>query len=528
MKAAWPSIDSSEYQDCWAIDALCEHLSAVTEGDIRRLLVNYPPRSAKTTVTSICWPAWIWARNQKGFLSGPSVRCLSASYNISLSLQNANKTRRLILSPWFQNHWGHRFKLQDDQNTKSQFDTTEGGSRIATSVGGSLIGIGGDVIVCDDLHNTQEAESEADREAVLNFWKEISSTRLNDPKQSAIVVIMQRLHEEDVSGVIASSEEYPEWTHLMIPMRHDIGRHCVTVLKPETADEPEKTWEDPRTEDGELMWPERFGEKEVSALESSLGPYMASGRLQQSPVPPGGGMFKREWWKVWEPADGKWPTFDYLVGSVDGAFTEDEENDPSAMTVWGVFKGENGVNRVMLVKAWRKFLQMHGDVTERGPNETFRQWIRKAQPKWGLVEWVAETCRFRNPDGVVIGTIDRLLIESKASGITAAQEIQRLYGNEGWMTQLVDPKGDKVARAHAIVPLFSNGLIHAPDREWADTVIDEMANFPKGTYRDLTDTASQALKHLRVLGLVQRDEDARAEEALRGAHKKKSSPLYPV
>jgi predicted phage terminase large subunit-like protein len=182
----------------------------------------------------------------------------------------------------------------------------------------------------------------------------------------------------------------------------------------------------------------------------------------------------------------------------------------------------------MLVKGWRKHLELHGLITERKKDETTRSWLRRAQPEWGLVEWVAETCRFRNADGVVIGTVDRLLIEAKASGITVAQEIQRLYGDEGWITELDDPHGDKVARAHSVVPIFANAQVYAPDREWADVVIDEMATFPHGRYDDLTDTATQALRHLRAGGMLQQKSEIAAEDDRRSRLKSRKGALYPA
>jgi hypothetical protein len=310
VEAAWPSIDSAKYLSNWAIDGLCEHLQAVTEGKIPRLLVNFPPRCSKTLVTSICWPAWVWARRERSFVSGSSVRFLCGSYSHGLSLRNSNQTRRLLLSPWYQTRWGQRFRLRDDQNTKIQFDNEAGGSRLATSVGGTLLGVGGDVIVIDDPHNVESAESEAERAQALRWWSELSTTRLNDPKQAAIVVIMQRLHESDVSGAILSSGE--DWEHFCVPMEFDWQRCCVTSLG----------WMDPRGVDdtgeplvvlgpngermarddaalrvldnerqGQLMWPQRFGITEVSKLKSGLGPYATSGRLQQAPAPRGGGIF---------------------------------------------------------------------------------------------------------------------------------------------------------------------------------------------------------------------------------------------
>jgi hypothetical protein len=417
VEAAWPSLDSAVYQPCWAVDAICEHLQAVTEGQIRKLLVNVPPRSGKTLVTSVCFPAWTWARAEKSYLSGPQVRFLCGSYNDDLSLQNSTKHRRLILSPSYQRLWGKRFKLRSDQNAKSNFETSEGGSRISTSARGSLLGIGGDLILIDDPHNSSQAESDAERLMARTWWREISTTRLNDPKQSGIVVIMQRLHEDDVSGLILSSEWSSDWTHLCVPMEYEWRRHCVTGIG----------WQDPRGLDandrplititpngervprdgaaayeldkreGTLMWPERFGAREISAIKAELGPYLASGRLAQSPRPAKGGIFDRSWWKLYESPDNKFPPFEHLIASLDSAFTSDQQNDPSALTVWGIFQTEDKKSRIMLVHAWRKHLAFSGPRIEKEPNENVLLYKHRAQPSWGLMEWVEHTCtRFQN------------------------------------------------------------------------------------------------------------------------------------
>jgi hypothetical protein len=185
VESAWSSIDPAPFESCWAIGALTEHLEAVTRGEIKRLLVNYPPRSSKTNVTSVCWPAWTWARSERSYLSGPQVRFLCGSYNDDLALQNALKHRRLLQSPFYQKRWGKRFAIRSDQDRKALFDTSAGGARISVSARGSLLGIGGDVVVLDDPHNTRGAESEAERLSALTWWSEVSTTRLNDPKQSA-------------------------------------------------------------------------------------------------------------------------------------------------------------------------------------------------------------------------------------------------------------------------------------------------------------------------------------------------------
>jgi predicted phage terminase large subunit-like protein len=548
VEEAWPFVDAAPYQQSWAIEALCEHLQAITDGRISRLLINFPPRCGKTNITSVIWPAWTWARRERSFRSSSSVRFLCGSYGHTLALSSSNLTRRLILSPWYQRLWGHRFDFREDMNTKSQFDLSTGGSRLSTSVGGSLLGIGGDIIIVDDPHNVAQAESEAERETVLNWWSELSTTRLNDPRQSAITVVMQRLHESDVSGTILSGDDSERWTHLMIPMRYDPQRHCATSLG----------WNDPRgladdgnplvvdgqprdaaaaaelaERDGELLWPERFGEKEVAAIEAGLGPYMASGRLEQSPQPKGGGIFKSEWWGVWEGTH--FPIIDFVIASLDSAFTEKQENDPSALTVWGTFRHpDTGKTRVILIDAWRKHLSMHGSATPRldheipqlGDDEKVKRYkatlfAKRVGGTWGLVEWVSHTMR---KWGANI-----LLIEGKASGLTVHQELRRLHADENWSVQLVNPKGDKVVRALAAQPTFAQGLVYAPVKDWSQLVIDEMSLFPKGRYDDLTDSTTMAIAFLRSSGILRTDaEEAASEaEAVRHRPQRRLQSLYP-
>ena len=176
VKQAWSSVDAAEYQHSWAIDCLCQHLQAVTEGEISRLLINFPPRCGKTLISSVMWPGWTWTRRDKSFRSGAQVRFLTGSYSHTLALNNANLTRRLILSPFYQKYWGDRFNFLWDQNTKIQVDNSEGGSRLATSVGGSLLGIGGDIVVIDDPHNLAQAEFEVERNNCYVVFRNFNHT----------------------------------------------------------------------------------------------------------------------------------------------------------------------------------------------------------------------------------------------------------------------------------------------------------------------------------------------------------------
>ena len=510
LRGAWPYIDSAQYTEGWHLDAIAEHLEAVTRGELRRLVINVPPRSSKSSLVSAAWPAWTWAQPEPSPTSGPGVQFLYASHSYRLSVRDSLKTRRIIESPWYQQRWRRRFKLAGDQNAKQKFENDKNGYRLATSVGGGLTGDGGQIIVVDDPVDASEACSEAIIESTLNWWDEAMSTRLNDPKTGAYVIIMQRLHERDLTGHVLS-KNVGDWCHLMLPMRYEHDRRCVTQLG----------WSDPRTRDGELLCPSRFGESEVAELERTLGPYGAAGQLQQRPEPRGGGLIKRAYWKNWEPDDGRFPSVDYVVASLDPAFTKNEINDPSGFTVWGAFMDPTGQRSAILLHAWRKWLEIHGPEQPRLQGETDADYRARTKNDWGLCEWLADGCRHFK--------VDCLLIEAKASGHTVAQEMHRLHGDEPWSVHLIDPKSlDKIARIQRVQPIFSAGQVWAPDRKYATMVIDELASFPNGEHDDLADSVSQALWHMRQGGFLSRRREDEIADTERARHYREEEALYPA
>ena len=508
----------------WPLYAIVQHLEAVTRGEITRLLINVPPGFMKSLLTDVFWPAWEW-----GPMGMSHLRYVSFSYAATITERDNDKFRLLLVSQSYRELWGEGFSVIKVGVQRIVNDRT--GWKFASSVGGVGTGERGDRVILDDPHNVIDSESDQVRGETVRWFRESMSDRLNDVERSAIVIIMQRLHETDVSGVLL--EIGLPYQHLMIPMEFDPTRVCTTAIE----------WSDPRDEDGELAWPERWPPAAVSDMKLAKDVYSWAGQYQQEPVTRGGGIFQRSWWQIWEPGSeeakalavhepGKWPAFEYVIGSLDGAYTEKEEGDPTAMTVWGVFRTKLGYPRIALVHAWRKRLGIHGPLQPQNSGESRLAYLKRTQPQWGVVEWAAHTCR-------TFG-VDLLLIESKASGISVAQSIQYLFGSEGFATQLEGVKGDKMARAQAIVPFFSNQMVYAPAapreempgdiilfRDWAQMVIDEMAVFPKGRYDDLTDTASQAFRHLRAVGFLRMEAEIERDkvEALRWRPRLK--PLYP-
>lgn len=516
LQGGWKYIDPAPFVGGWHLEAIAEHLEAVTYGQIKRLLINVPPRSSKSSLCSVAWPAWTWAQSELGPCSGPHVQFLSASYAQTLALRDSVKNRRLIESPWYKRIWGDRFSMTSDVNTKGRFENNKGGYRLATSVDGALTGEGGQIILVDDPHNATEVESDLVRASTLMWWDEAMSTRLNDPATGAFVIIMQRLHQEDLTGHVVTKDR-DGWTWLMLPMEHEPLRHCISYVKNEKG-EKVPFWEDPRTEDNELLCPKRFPREQVENLKTQLGPFAAAGQLQQSPTPRGGGIIKEEWWQDWE--EDQYPVFEYLIGSLDTAYTTKEENDPSALTIWGVFRDRHGNTKIMLVWAWEGRLEM--------PD---------------LVEEVLTTCtvnpisheRMEKHEGRPRFPIQLLLIEAKAAGLSAGQELWRLIsGRAQFNIQFPNfNKGrhtpDKMARLYSVQHIFADNMVYAPlSRAFAEKVIDQVSAFPKAPHDDLVDTVSQALRYLRESGILMRRDEQALDVAASMQYHSRELPLYPT
>ena len=445
-KASWGSIEPGvEFQNNWHIDAISEHLQAVVEGNIKRLIINVPPRPMKSISVAVCLPAWTWTRQ-------PDKKFLYASYASSLSIRDSVKCRRLLDSRWYKSHFEDTFKLTSDQNQKQRFENDKTGARIATSVDGALTGEGGDIIVIDDPHNVRESESSAVREGVLEWWDQAMQTRLNDPKTGAFIIIMQRVHERDLTGHILANELDDEWNHLCLPAKYEIGHPTPTRSF--------LGFTDPRTKEGELLWPNRIDEKTLTSLEKSLGSYASAGQLQQRPMPKGGGILKAEWWVPWDNPD--LPDIEYVLQSWDTAFSTKEKTSYSARTTWGVFK-HKGMTCAIVLDMW---------------------YDRVSYPE--LRKIAQEAYYDYEPDAV--------LIEKKASGQSLLQDL-RIAG-----IPVIEymPDRDKEARAHASSALLEDGRIYYPSsKKWCKDLIDICASFPATDNDDIVDTCTQAWLRLR-------------------------------
>lgn len=556
VRVFWPFVEPSQpLVEGWPLESICEHLAAVDSGEIRRIIFSVPPGFMKSLLTSVFYPAWQWGPRHK-----PQERYICAAYSQELTKRDNRRFKQIIQSDLFQEFWGKSFAV--DQESIERVANTKTGWKIATSVGGVTTGERGTQVIVDDPNSVRDTESEIVRSTTNLWWTEVMPTRIQDPKKGIFMLIQQRTHEDDVTGTTVAREMGFE--HFMVPMRFDSSRMYRTsigwsdprgtvdrdpysrMLLEDTADQAVEAKELAERE-GEVAWPERFPEYIVERDEKTLGPYAVASQFQQSPTPRGGGIIKREWWQSWPPADWpdteiaklRFPPMEYVVASLDTAYTEKKENDFSALTVWGIWRwtpsgnsiritrdatgdpilGDDRHPKIMLLHAWAKRLAIHGPPEPEGLRLATKycdrcqalpgtehdarcsELTKVRQDNWGLVEWTVKSCREYK--------VSTLLIEAKASGISVAQELARLYGAEDWGVQLVNPKGDKVARVYAIQHLFSNGQVYAPlDRAWCQAMLDEVTAFPRGRHDDRVDAMSLALSHLRETGLALRSDEA--------------------
>jgi predicted phage terminase large subunit-like protein len=513
VKAAWKVIEPGQpYVHGWHIDYICAHLSAITDGEMNddgtfynRLLVNVPPGTMKSLLIGVFWPAWEWGPRNK-----PHMRFVCASHSLDLAIRDSLRMRRLVTDEWYQGHWGDRVTLTGDQNAKAKFETTATGFRQACAFTG-ITGYRGDRVIVDDPHSVDDANSDAKRETVTLLFKEAVTSRLNNPDESAIVVVMQRLHEQDVSGMIL--ENNMGYDHIMLPMRFDPLRKCVTRLG----------YEDPREEDGELLFPDRFPEHVVDRDEAAMGPYATAGQYAQSPEPRGGGIIKDSWWRLWDKPE--YPGIEYIVAALDTAYTTKAENDPSALTIWGVFSSPGEMAATRSVDRYGRTIDIATAVQSEALGATPKVMLMyawQAKVEIGeLVEKVESICdRMR---------VDLLLIENKAAGHSVAQEIRRVFGHAKFAVQMYDPKTlDKVARLYSVQHLFSEGMIYAPNKDWAEMVIRQVSSFPRGAHDDLVDCCSMGLKHLRDVGMLTRAPErmSEIEEGMTFHGNTQGAPLY--
>lgn len=436
---------------------MADYLAAVTAGEINRLIINIPPRYMKSISVSVMWPVWTWTTK-------PTMRFMFSSYAQSLATKHSVDRREIIQSAWFQDRWRGKFAMASDQNVKTEFMNDKRGVMIATSFKGTATGKGGDVIVIDDPLDPESAHSVVERQRVNRTFDLKFSTRLDDKERGAIVVVMQRLHEEDLTGHLL---EKGGWTHLSLPGEA----------------EQRETIRFPRTDrsvirlPGQALWPERESAEVIDRMRIELGSYGFASQYQQRPAPMEGGILKRGDWRFYDPdmIEGEWnlEAPQRVVTFWDTALREKTTNDYTAASVWAFI----GANRYML-----------RCVRGRWSLGATKREVRE------LAAWV-ELKFPRVPHNI--------LIENTANGPDVIADLRNEVGG----IIPINQDKDKVTNAHAISPLLESHNIYLPGARLADGTgpdpartpadvqefIEECANFPNATHDDWVDTLTGSL-----------------------------------
>ena len=432
---------TTPFQHNWHLDLLADRLEGVRKGHIRRLIVNVPPRSLKSICCSVAFVAWLLGKDA-------SRQIICASYGQDLADKHARDTRQIMASPWYQRVFSTR--LAGDRVPTADFHTTLQGGRMATSVGGVLTGRGGDVIIVDDPTKPDEALSESQREAANEWFSHTLYSRLNDKRTGAIVIVMQRLHLEDLVGHVMAQEP---WEVISLP-----------AIAPEDEGWSYRTLSGAKRHTrraGEALMPEREPLEVLQKIRATMGEYTFSAQYLQSPVPLGGAMVKESWLRYVDAA--AWPKqFSTVIQSWDTANKATELSDYSVCTTWGI-QGQN----IYLLHVHRRRLE-YPDL-KRGVVDLARSFLPNI-----------------------------ILIEDKASGTQLIQELKRegLYQIRG-----VKVDGDKVMRMHAQTAAIENGFVHLPATgPWLRDYVSELIRFPRAKFDDQVDSTAQALAWIAMAG----------------------------
>lgn len=438
LKGAWEVLEpATHYVHGWHIDCLAEHLEAVYLGQIRRLIVNMPPRELKSILCTVAYPAWVWTKS-------PAMRFIAASYSASLSIKHSVDRRTLIESAWYQRGWGKRFQLRPDQNQKSEFENDKRGGMLATSVGGSAIGKGMDTGLLDDPVNPAEAASEKAREAANNWIDQGFLTRFNDKRTGSAICVMQRLHEKDPTGHLLSKGG---WHHLCLPQ--EATKKTIVVF-------PISKRKVTRAE-GEALNPERTGPKEIAEMKLDLGSAGYQAQHQQDPRPSAGGFFKRKWWK---------------------RYRELPMNRIRRVQFWDCAEQPGLTNDFSVCATW--------DETPTG-YYLVDLWVQRvAFPE--LQAACKDLFAQHRPDAVVI--------ENKSAG---TQLLQNLADSKLPLIPYEPGQRSKIVRAAGAQPTVESGNCYLPeDRAWIELFLSRHEKFPNDEHDDEVDTTSMMVEYFRT------------------------------
>ena len=423
------------------LDLMASKLESCFQGDIRRLIVNLPPRSLKSHLTTVAFVAWYLGLH-------PERKVICVSYGQDLADKHARDTRNLMNSEFYKALFPTR--LASERKAVADFETTAGGGRMSTSVGGVLTGRGADIIIIDDPQKPDEALSDTLRKGTNDWFDNSLLSRLNDKEKGCIIIVMQRLHQDDLVGHVL--EQGAPWEMLSFPAIATADENILfrTPFGSRVF----------RRRAGEALHPERESRETLAGIRKTIGEYNFESQYQQAPTPAAGFMVKLAWLKYYVP--GEEPgSFGRIIQSWDTANKAAELNDFSVCTTWGV----NDENFYLL--------------------DVFRQRLNYPDLRRAALDLAS---RFK---------VDTIVIEDKASGTQLIQDLERErhFGIHGYRPP---PNTDKLVRLHMQTTFFENGNVFLPrSAPWLADYVAELTGFPGTKFDDQVDSTTQALAYLR-------------------------------
>ena len=442
FKAAWIVVEpavplSTNWHHKYICDLLqteCERVIA-QEPKSKDIIINVPFRSTKSLIVTVMFPVWAWIKS-------PKLRFITSSYSATLSIELATKSRDVIFSDWFKRRWGDVFHIKKDQNLKERYENNFVGMRRATSVGGTVTGQGADFLIVDDPLSPQMANSATERDNANEWYRTTFYSRLNQPDIGVRIIIMQRVHEDDLTGFLLGKETRLKYKHICIPAKSGGGN-----IKPAYL---EKFYE----KGTQLFWKDRFSQKILDDYKSALGSYGYAGQLQQTPTPLDSGMIHKDWFKV-----DRYRVDEAIVNFViDPAYTADQKNDPSALLAY-TYK-ENRWQIVDCVNVYKEFPDLV---------KFIQQWVAKN----------GYTNR------------SRIYVEPKASGKSIVQTLVRETGLN--VKEDKPPTKDKVARVSDVSASLESGRVSLLNGDWNDEFLEQLAKFPAAKHDDMVDCLVMAV-----------------------------------
>lgn len=445
FKMAWRWIDPAHLLWNWHIDLLCEEMELVARRHHSEAVFCVPPRSLKSQILSVAFPAWVWTWF-------PAAKFLTASNEMNLATRDAVRMRALVKTEWYQRRWGPRspfrpkflsdgklnpgVEITGDQDNKTYFETTAGGHRFSCTPRSNVTGHGGDFVLCDDPHPTQKAESEAERTTVLTWWNEAIPTRLNEPDRGVKLVIQQRVHREDLAGACIKKGYHK----VVLPMLYD-------------EEHPDRHPNDTR-QPGEMLHPARYPGNSLQRLQTALGPYGTAGQLQQRPTAREGGLFKRAWFQI-----------------VDAVPASARHNR---------------------VRRW----DLASTAPEPGRDPDYTAGALLSRDDLGIY-YIEDIARFRDEALQVKlalkaiasqdGTSTRIRLPQDPGQAGKAQLKDLVSWLSGYDVRGVQETGDKYTRALIMVAQCAVGNVKLVRGDWNEDFLTEITDFPNGSHDDQVD-----------------------------------------